>query len=192
LDKNPEKVFIDDYQEILREFSTKNPNIVLSSEPFVKSQFLIDLIDSSIDPVIFLDFDLLYSGYVYSGMLTKNDRVEIYQPDKNNIKKIFSNVANKISNKKHLIILDSFNGFYNIFAEVGSGIFINAVTMLLSFVAKEKDSVVIVSGMARKKDNEEWVLLPGGRHIIESKNSGLYFLKKDEKSDFKITKLSQS
>ena len=188
LDKNPEKVLITDFQEILREFSSKNPNIVLSSESFLKSQFLIDLIDSSIDPVIFLDFDLLYSGYVYSGMLKKNNRVEIYQPDNNNIKKIFSDVADKISNKKYLIILDSFNGFYNLFTEVESGIFINAVTMLLSFVAREKNSVVIVAGIARKKDNEDWVLLPGGRHIVESKNSGLYFLKRDEKSDFKITK----
>jgi len=188
LDKNPEKVLTADFQEILREFSSKNPNIVLSSEPFLKSQFLIDLINSSIEPVIFLDFDLLYSGYVYSGMLTKNNRVEIYQPDKNNIKKIFSDVANKISNKKHLVILDSFNGFYNIFTEMESGIFINAVTMLLSFVAREKDSMIIVSGMARKKNDEDWVLLPGGRHMIESKNSGMYFLKRDERSDFKITK----
>ena len=188
LDKNPEKVLTADFQEILTEFSSKNPNIVLSSEPFLKSQFLIDLVNSSIEPVIFLDFDLLYSGYVYSGMLTKNNRVEIYQPDKNNIKKIFSDVANKISNKKHLVILDSFNGFYNMFTEMESGIFINAVTMLLSFVAREKDSMIIVSGMARKKNNEGWVLLPGGRQIIESKNSGMYFLKRDEKSDFKITK----
>jgi hypothetical protein len=188
LDKNPEKVLTADFQEILREFSSKNPNIVLSSEPFLKSQFLIDLINSSIEPVIFLDFDLLYSGYVYSGMLTKNNRVEIYQPDKNNIKKIFSDVANKISNKKHLVILDSFNGFYNIFTEMESGIFINAITMLLSFVAREKDSMIIVSGMARKKNNEDWVLLPGGRHMIESKNSGMYFLKRDERLDFKITK----
>ncbi len=188
MDKNPEKILTADFQEILTEFSSKNPNIVLSSEPFLKSQFLIDLINSSIEPVIFLDFDLLYSGYVYSGMLTKNNRVEIYQPDKNNIKKIFSDVANKISNKKHLVILDSFNGFYNMFTEVESGIFINAVTMLLSFVAREKDSMIIVSGMARKKNNQDWVLLPGGRQIIESKNSGMYFLKRDERSGFKITK----
>lgn len=187
LDKNPEKVLITDFKEILNEFSSKNPNIVLSSEPFLKSQFLLDLINSSINPVIFLDFDLLYSGYVTSGMLTKNNRVKIYQPDKNNIKKIFSDVANKISNKKYLIILDSFNGFYNIFTELESGIFINAVTMLLSFVAKEKDSVIIVTGMARKKDGD-WVLLPGGRHIIESKNSGVYFLRSDERTDFTITK----
>jgi len=182
---------ITDFQEVLREFSSKNPNIVLSLEPFLKSQFLMDLIDSCIEPVIFLDFDLLYSGYVSSGMLRKNSRVEIYRPEKNNIKKIFSQVANKISNKKYVVILDSFNGFYNVFTEIESGIFINSITMLLSSVAR-KNSMIIVSGMARKKDNQGWVLVPGGRHVIESKNSGTYFLKRDEKSDLIITKFSES
>ena len=32
--------------------------------------------------------------------------------------------------------------------------------------------------MARKKDNDEWVLSPGGKHIIKSEKTGVYFLKK--------------
>ena len=34
--------------------------------------------------------------------------------------------------------------------------------------------------MARKKENDGWVLSPGGRHIIKSEKTGVYFLKKTE------------
>lgn len=189
LDKNPEQ-FLDNVCKVFDEFSKNNPNIVLSSEPFLKSQFLVELMDLKEISIIFLDFDLLYSGYVLSEMIKKNNNVQIYRPDKSNLNDIFSNVVKTISEKKHLIILDSFNGFYNLLPKIESGIFINAITMLLSSVAKQTDSVIVITGMAKKRENEGWVLLPGGRHILESKNSGLYFIKSDEKTHFKIMKLS--
>ena len=78
LDKNPENVFYN-LQEILNKFSKKNPNIIVCSQPFTKSQFLNELIDSIDFPIIYLDFDLLFSGYVISKMIPKNDKVEIHQ-----------------------------------------------------------------------------------------------------------------
>ena len=132
-------------------------------------------------PVIFLDFDLLYTGYVVSEIIPENTRVKTYQPDKDNLDSIISEVLKKISNEKYLVILDSFNGLYNLFTEIESGIFINAVIMLFASFARQKDSMVVVSAMARKKENEGWILSPGGRHIIESKNSGIYYIKNDEK-----------
>ena len=182
MDKNPERVLENDLQEILNEFLNKNPNIILCSEPFIKSYFLNELINAVDIPVIFLDFDLLFTGYVVSGMIPKNDEVEIYQPYNNNFKKIFSEVAKKISEKKYLVIVDSLNGFYNLFSEIESGIFINAITMLIASIARQKNTMIVVSAMARKKDNEGWVLLPGGRHIIEPKNVGMYYVKKEKNS----------
>jgi hypothetical protein len=32
--------------------------------------------------------------------------------------------------------------------------------------------------MARKKENSEWILSPGGKHIMKSAKMGIYFLKK--------------
>ena len=177
MDKNPEQVLDNNLEKILKEFSNKNPNMVLCSEPFMKSQFLNNLIEVVKFPVIFLDFDLLYSGYVISEMISKNDRVEIHQPIRENFEKIFSNVAKKISEERHLVIIDSFNGLNNLFTEIESGIFINAVIMLLSSISKQKGSIIVVSAMARKKENEGWVLSPGGRHIIESRNAGIYHVK---------------
>ena len=181
LDKNPESVFYN-LQEILKKFSNKNPNIILFSEPFTKSQFLNELIDLIDCPVIFLDFDLLFTGYVVSEMIPKNDKVEIYQLEKVNLKKIISQVVKRISNERCLVIFDSLNGFYNLFSEIESGIFVNSLIMLLTSVAREKKSIIVVSAMARNKEKQDWILSPGGRQIIISKTSGIYYLKNDEKS----------
>ena len=178
LDKTPEQTLDNDLTYVKEEFSNKNPNIILCSEPFLKAEFLNKLIDSINYPVIFLDFDLLYSGYIVSEMIEKNDKVIIYRPSKADLKKIISEIAKRISNGKNLVVIDSFNGFYNIFDDKESGRFINASLMLLSSIGRENDSSVIITAIARKNDNDEWILSPGGRHIIDSKKSGVYNLKR--------------
>lgn len=178
LDKNPEQILDTELIHMRNEFSNKNPNIILCSEPFLKAEFLNELIDSIKYPIIFLDFDLLYSGYIISEMIKKNDKVEIYRPSKADWKKIISEIAKRISNEKFLVVIDSFNGFYNIFDEKESGRFINASLMLLSSIGRECGSSVIITAMVRKNDNGEWILSPGGRHIIDSKKSGIYHLKR--------------
>ena len=50
--------------------------------------------------------------------------------------------------------------------------------MLLTFVAKESDSSVLVVNMARKKDEEEWVLSPSGRRVVDAKIMTNLYLKK--------------
>ncbi len=178
LDKNPEQILDTELIYVKNEFSNKNPNIILCSEPFLKAEFLNELIESNKYPIIFLDFDLLYSGYIVSEMIKKNDRIEIYRPNKIDWKKIISEIAKRISNEKFLVVIDSFNGFYNIFDEKESGRFINASLMLLSSIGRECGSSVIITAMVRKNDNGEWILSPGGRHIIDSKKSGIYHLKR--------------
>lgn len=178
LDKNPQQILDDDLTYVKKEISTKNPNIILCSEPFLKAKILNDLIDSITFPVIFLDFDLLYSGYVVSELIKKNGRVEIYRPSKINLKKIISEIAKRISNEKFLVVIDSLNGFYNIFDEKESGRFINASLMLLSSIGSENGSLVIITAITRKNDEGGWILSPGGRHIIDSKKSRVYHLKR--------------
>ncbi len=182
MDKNPEQILDDDLIYVKEEFSNKNPNIILCSEPFLKAEFLNELIDSINYPVIFLDFDLLYSGYIISEMIEKNDKVEVHCPSKTNWEKIVSEVAKKISAGKFLVIIDSFNGFYSLFDEKESGRFVNASLMLLSSIGSECGSSVIITGIVRKNDYGEWILSPGGRHIIDSKRSAMYHLKRTDDS----------
>ncbi len=182
LDKNPQQILDNDLTYVKKEFSIKNPNLILCSEPFLKAEILNELIETVSDPIIFLDFDLLYSGYVVSELIKKNERVEIYRPNKIDLKKIISEIANKISSEKFLVIIDSLNGFYNIFDEKESGRFINASLMLLSSISRENGSSVIITAITRKNDEGEWILSPGGRHIIDSKKSGMFHLKRIDKS----------
>lgn len=191
LDKNPQQVLDNDLTYVKKEFSIKNPNMILCSEPFLKAEILNELMDSITCPVIFLDFDLLYSGYVVSELIKKNERVEIYRPTKIDLKKIISEIANRISNEKFLIVIDSLNGFYNILDEKESGRFINASLMLLSSISRGNGSSVIITAITRKNDDGEWILSPGGRHIIDSKKSGMFHLKRIDNS-MMISSLNQA
>jgi len=178
LDKNPEQITDNDLTQIQIKFEQNNPNIVLYSKPFHKVEFLDRLINSTEDPTIFIDMDLLYTGYVESGMIQKKENVVIFCPNKTNWKEEISEIISSISKERFLVIIDSFNGLYNLFDELESAIFINSCLMLLSSVGNQTKSSVVITGMARRKENNGWVLSPGGKHIIRSEKTGVYFLKK--------------
>ena len=181
LDKSPEWVLDNSLLHIKNEFEKNIPSIILCSDPFHKAEFLNRLINSIGHQIIFVDMDLLYTGYVESGMIRKKDNVIIFHPDKTNWKKELSNVITKISKERILVVIDSFNGVYNMFDDLESIRFINSCIMFLSSFGRETNSSVIVTGMARKKE-ENWIISPGGKQIIKSTKTGVYFLKKIEKN----------
>ena len=180
LDKSPEQILDDKLFHIQNEFKEKIPNIILCSEPFHKAQFLSKLINSFEKPIIFVDLDLLYTGYVESGMIKKKNNLTIFHPTKENWEEKFTEIITKISKEKFMVIIDSFNGIYNMFEDLESAIFINSCIMLLASLGKDTDSSVIITAMARKKENEGWILTPGGKQIIKSTKTGVYLLKKIE------------
>ncbi len=182
LDKSPEWVLDNNLTRIQNEFQKNIPSIVLCSEPFHKAEFLNRLINSVDCSIIFVDMDLLYTGYVKSGMIQKKDSVTIFHPDKVDWEEKLSEIITKTSKEKVLVVIDSFNGVYNMFDDLESARFINSCIMLLSSLGRNTNSSVIVSAMARKKENTDWVLSPGGKHIIKSDKTGVYFLKKNEKN----------
>jgi len=189
LDKNPE-LSVDDMTKIQIQFKQKNPNIILCLKPFHKTEFLNRLINTIENSIIIVDMDLLYTGYVQSGMIQKKENVMIFCPDKSDWKKRLTDIISKVSKERFLIIIDSFNGIYNLFDELESARWINSCIMLLASIGNQNKSSVIITGMARKKDNE-WVLSPGGKHIITSENTGVYFLKKIQ-NDLVITTLEKT
>jgi hypothetical protein len=178
LDKNPELFIDDDLLKIQIEFEQKNPNIILCSKPFHKIEFINRLINSVEDPIIIVDMDLLYTGYVESGMIQKKENLVIFHPEKKDWKEKLSEIISKVSKERFLVIIDSFNGVYNLFDELEAARLINSCIMLLSSIGNQTKSSVIVTGMARKKENGEWVLSPGGKHIIKSEKTGIFYLKK--------------
>jgi hypothetical protein len=191
LDKSPELSIDDDLSKIQIEFEQKNPNIILCSKPFHKIEFLNRLINSVEDPIIVVDADLLYTGYVESGMIQKKENLVIFCPDNKDWKEKLSEIISKVSKERFLVIIDSFNGVYNLFDELESARLVNSCIMLLSSIGNQTKSSVIVTGMARKKENGEWILSPGGKHIILSEKTGIFYLKKSQ-NDLIITTLDRS
>ena len=178
LDKNPEILLDDNLENIQNEFKKNLPSLVLCSDSFHKIEFLNKLINSVKNSIIFVDMDLLYSGYIESKMIQKQENLVIFQPNKLNWEKQLSEIITKGSKKEFLIIIDSFNGIYNLYDDLESARFVNSCIMLLSSLGKQSNSTIVITAMARKKDNNEWILSPGGKQIMKSPKSNVYFLKK--------------
>ena len=176
LDKNADQSLDNNLIKIKNNFLKNNPNIILCKTPFLKSEFLnrfINLVDFHI---IFLDIDLLYSGYVKSGFINQNKNVTIVRVNKQNFRMELAEIIENISKKKMMVIIDSLNGLYNMFEESDSARIINASLVLLSCVARYTNSQVLLCGLAIKNEEGKWILSPSGRHILSSKGSCWYDL----------------
>ena len=178
LDKSPEIILDDNLEHIQSEFKKNIPNLILCSNSFHKIEFLNKIIRSTKNPIIFVDMDLLYSGYIESKMIQEKENLMIFQPSNLNWKEKLSEIITKISKKEFLIIIDSFNGIYNLFDDLESARFVNSCIMLLSSLGKQTNSTIVITAMARKKENSEWILSPGGKHIMKSTKMEIYFLRK--------------
>jgi len=190
LDKSPEIISDDNLEYIQNEFKKNIPNLILCSNSFHKIEFLNKIIISTKNPIIFVDMDLLYSGYIESKMIQEKENLMIFQPSNLNWQEKLSEIITKVSKKEFLIIIDSFNGIYNLFDDLESARFVNSCIMLLSSLGKQTNSTIVITAMARKKENNEWILSPGGKHIMKSAKMEIYFLRKIQ-NDLTIRTIDQ-
>jgi len=170
LDKNP-KQYSDEDLSCLMEFIELNTmNSIMFSDPFLKIIFLNKLMLKTNIPIFYLDFDLLYSGYVTSNIISLRNGVTLYRPTKEDWIKTLKTILQKLSKNKSMLIMDSLNGLFNLHNEKkDAGRLINSYIMLLSCVAKMSNSCIVLASITRKKNDEGWTLSITGRHVIESK-----------------------
>lgn len=190
LDKSPEIILDDNLKYIQSEFKKNIPNLILSSNSFHKIEFLNKIISSTKNPIIFVDMDLLYSGYIESKIIQHKENLTIFQPNNLNWKEKLAEISNKISKEEFLIIIDSFNGIYNIFDDLESARFVNSCIMLLSSLGKQSNSTIIITALARKKENSEWILSPGGKKIMKLVKMGIFYIKRKQ-NDLIINSINQ-
>jgi len=176
LDKNPD---LDSNNMIMKIIEENEFSSIMHDEPFTKALFFEKIIHYTIEPIIYLDFDLLYSGFITAKILPERENVCVYRLTYDNLLESLVSIQSKISSKKCLVIIDSLNGFFNLFDEKDIGRLINAYIMLLGCVARTTKSRILFASMARLKDGQDWVLTPSGRHVLDSESIVKIHLKKN-------------
>lgn len=147
-------------------------NSVFYSDPFLKAGFVSKLVQDTKLKVLYLDLDLLYSGYVVSGILSTQENVSLFQPTTETLYQMLKEILVKASLSQTIIIVDSLNGLFNILnRKKNIGKTIMSIIMLLASIAKMTKSYLIVASMVRYKKEEGWILSPTGKRLIETKNS---------------------
>ena len=158
-------------------------NLIFYNDAFSKTKFMSKIIESFEDPIIYLDFDLLFSGYLESGHIEKPPNMEIIKPDKENLKELLPSILTKISSRKTTLIVDSLNVLYNFIDDDNPARVANSLIMLLTTNAKFAKSILFVTCLGQKKD-DDWIL-PTGRHILEFENVNRFEINEND-AKFKI------
>ena len=146
-------------------------NVVFYENSFTKTTFFIKILSKWNIPTFYLDFDLLYSGFVKSGQTTLSKNTTLVCLNANNLHENLRSIINKISETKSLVIIDSLNGFFNLLeGRKDTGQIINSFIMLLTSSAKNVNSIVVVGSLSKLINENEWGLYNTGRHVIENKH----------------------
>ena len=146
-------------------------NAVFYEDSFAKTSFFTKIIPDWNIPIFYFDFDLLYSGFVKAETISCPKNVTIISPDSASLRDTLKSVIQKISETKSLVIIDSLNGFYNMFDEEKDvGRLINSIIMMLTSSTKISKSLIIIACLSKLNDENNWVLYSTGRHMIDSEH----------------------
>ncbi|HET7345146.1 MAG TPA: hypothetical protein VFJ05_04660, partial [Nitrososphaeraceae archaeon] len=70
-------------------------NSVFYPDPFLKAGFISKLVQDTKLQVLYLDLDLLYSGYVVSGILPTKKNVTLFQPTTETLNQMLKEILDK-------------------------------------------------------------------------------------------------
>ena len=157
----------------------KTTSLVFYNNPYTKIKFVNEIINSYKIPTLYVDFDLLFSGYYESGLISKVPDVEIFNPSEENNLEIISEVIKKTVLEKTIIILDSLNGLHHTLNKISnSGRLVNSLIMFMSYNIRFSNSKLIIPSLSEKKENQ-WVLTPTKRHILETENMNRFHIEEN-------------
>ena len=166
LSKNPEQV----NSKIENIFEQNLLNIIYYENSFAKAKFLTKTIEKWDIPTFYLDFDLLYSGYVKANVVSTLKNVTLLWPNSENLRENLESIIEKISMTKSVVVIDSLNGFFNILKDDDAGMLINSFIMMLASSAKNTKSIILVGSLSKLNEENEFVLYSSGRHVMDNKH----------------------
>ena len=166
MDKN--HTTFDNFQLLEEHLVPSSSNLLFYENAFSKIQLIQEITSKQNLPVLYIDLDLLFSGYVKSELVTIPN-LTLFTTLESKMNEILPKIFSKISKEPHLVIFDSINGLYNTLSnDADSGRMVNSILMLLARNVIFSNSILIISVLATKKEND-WVL-PNGRQILENEN----------------------
>ena len=125
-------------------------------------------------PILYLDFDLLFSGFFEAEYITRLPNIQVITPESETLKVLLPNILTKISSEKTIVILDSLNGLYSFLDGDNLGRFVNSLIMLFAANLKFSQSTLLITCLALQKE-KKWIM-PTGRHILESENVNRFLI----------------
>ena len=154
-------------------FQLLEENLLPSSSSFLfyenafsKIKLIQEIASKQSLPILYIDFDFLFSGYVKSKLVIMSN-LTLFSTLESKINEILPKILTKIYIEPHLVIFDSVNGLYNTLSnDADSGRLVNTILMLLARNISFSNSILIISALAGKKENN-WIL-PNGRQILEN------------------------
>ena len=167
-------------QNILEQNTT---NMIFYEDSFAKTAFFTKEIPNWEIPIFYFDFDLQYTSFVRAGITPPLKNLTFLYPENGSIREDLKSVIKKISNKRSLIIIDSFNGFFNILeGEKDLARLINSFLMLLVSSGKHTKSTVVVGVLSKLNDENKWILYNTGRRVIDNEHFTKIQLTRSENS----------
>jgi len=146
-------------------------NMIFYEDSFTKTAFFTKEMPNWEIPIFYFDFDLQYTGFVRAGITPPLKNLTLLYPENGSLREVLKSVIEKISKKRSLVIIDSFNGFFNILeGEKDLARLINSFLMLLVSSGKYTKSTVIVGILSKLNDENKWILYNTGRRVIDNEH----------------------
>ena len=164
MDKN--HTTFENFQLLEENLLPSSSSFLFYENAFSKIKLIQEIASKQSLPILYIDFDFLFSGYVKSKLVIMSN-LTLFSTLESKINEILPKILTKIYIEPHLVIFDSVNGLYNTLSnDEDSGRLVNAILMLLARNVSFSNSILIISALAGKKENN-W-LLPNGRQILEN------------------------
>ena len=164
MDKN--HAAFENFQLLEERLTPSSSHLFFYENAFSKIKLIQEIISKQSLPVLYVDLDFLFSGYLKSELLAIPN-LTLFTTLESKITEILPKIFTKLSIEPHLIIFDSINGLYNTLSnDADSGRLVNAILMLLARNVSFSDSILVIFALAGKKE-KDWIL-PNGRQILEN------------------------
>lgn len=153
------------------------PHIILCPNIFPKCAYLAGLARDAGRATIYVDADMLYSGYMHAGMMERPPHVLVRRPDPPGWNAELTTMIRMTSAEPHLVIVDTLNGLGGMWGgPVGIRRAVHSI-MLLAALGRDVGTTVVVAAAA-KAGPSGYELAPGGRLVGGA--GRLYLLKGGE------------